>query len=196
MKLILKASLLFFCCLGLSACAYVPQTARLEPNVNIAESNEGNGAAVSVKVIDERPDNVIGHRGAAALAKGAAINITQDLETLVQTEILKGLAKKGFKPFSCSADEKPVLKVEIRLLEYYTSTGFWTGGVHTKAAIKAIAYVNGKTYENFYRVANEKRVMLVPTADANEKLINEILNDILKKLLDDSQLISFLAEAR
>jgi len=164
MKLMLKTVLLIICCAGLVSCAYTPQTARLEPNVNIATSSEGKGATVSVKVVDERPEDTIGHRGAAALFKGAEISLNQDLEKLFQTEI------------------------------YYTSTGFWTGGVHTKAAVKAMANVEGDSYENFYRVENEKRVVIVPTAEANEKLINEILNDILKKLFDDSELINFLAK--
>lgn len=192
MTLIPRIVMLMLIGLGLSACAYTPQTAVISPEVNLVESNEGHGASVVVKVVDERSDKVLGHRGSATF-KGAEITTNQDIESLIREEILRGLAKKGFNPIKCSSDSKPNLKVEIRLIEYSTSTGFWTGGIHTKAALKAIANVNGKTYENIYRVDNEKRVVVVPTASANQKYLNELVTDILSKLFQDDELISTLA---
>jgi uncharacterized lipoprotein len=174
------------------ACAFTPQTAVINPDVELTETDEGHGATVAVKVVDERPSDALGHRGAAF--KGAKITTDQNIEGLIREEIMRGLIKKGFKPISCDVNSKPNLKVEIRLLEYSTSMGFWTGGVHTKAALKAIADANGQTYENIYRVENEKRVVFVPTASTNEEYLNKLVSDILTKLFQDEKLIATLAK--
>jgi len=174
-------------------CALTPQTAVIKPNVELTETNEGHGAIVAVKVVDERPSNTLGHRGGGSL-KGAKITTNQNIEGLIREEVMRGLITKGFKPISCDKNNKPNLKVEVRLLEYSTSTGFWTGGVHTNAALKAIADVNGQTYEKIYRVENEKRVVVVPTASENEEYLNKLVSDILTKLFQDEKLIAMLAK--
>ena len=66
--------------------------------------------------------------------------------------------------------------------------GFWTGGVHTKAAIKAVAINNGKDYEEFYREENERRVMFVPFEDENARDINNTLSKVLMSLHHDINL--------
>jgi uncharacterized lipoprotein YajG len=192
MNLISKILFLMLICVVLGACAFTPQTAVIKPDIDLAETDEGHNATVTVKVVDERPDDALGHRGAAF--KGAKITASQDIEDLFRKEIMQGLAKKGFKPTNCGKDSKPNLKVEIRLLEYSTSMGFFTGGIHTKVTLKAVADVNGQTYENLYRVENEKRVMFVPTASANEKYLNQVVSDILTKLFQDQELITTLAK--
>ncbi len=193
MTLFSKIITFMLICFGLSACAFTPQTAVIKPEVNFTETDEGHGATVVVKVVDERSSKALGHRGSATY-KGAKITTTQDIEGLIREEIMQGLAKKGFKPIDCTSECTPNLKVEIRLLEYSTSTGFFTGGIHTKAALKAIANANGKIYEKIYRVDNEKRVVVVPTASANEKYLNQLVSEILNKLFQDQELIATLAK--
>lgn len=193
MKLSLRLVLMVLVCLWFSACAFTPQNAVIKPEVNLAKTNEGHGTTVVVKIVDERADKTLGHRGGAAF-KGAKITTTQNIEGLIREEIMKGLVKKGFNPKNCNPGGKPDLKVEIRLIEYSTSTGFWTGGIHTKAALKAIARTSGKSYEKIYRVANEERVFFVPTAEANEKYLNQLISDVLNKLFQDQKLIATIAK--
>lgn len=193
MKLILKSVFLIIFCIGLFSCAITPQTVRLAPNVDITNSSEGNGAMVSVKVSDERPQSTIGHRGPGF---GAKISIKQNLKEFFQNEILKGLTEKGFKPFLYKGKGKPILRVEIRSLKYHISGGFLTNDIYIGAAIKAIANVGDNSYEHFYRVENEKRAAFSLTAKDNEKLINEVIDDVLRKLLNDSELINFLANKK
>ncbi|MBF0205153.1 MAG: hypothetical protein HQK67_12825 [Desulfamplus sp.] len=192
MKFILKFVMVFIFCFGVIACADKPQNVKLMPDVPVIESNQGKGKMITVKVEDKRPNSVIGYRGSTDIANGGEITLSQSLEKLVLYESIKGLMKKGFNPLVCKADENPTLKIEIDLFKYYTSTSFWTGGVHTKATIKAMAVANRRHYENVYTVSNEKRNVVVSTTAQNEQLINEMLNDVLKKLLDDNQLIDFL----
>ncbi len=180
-------------CLTFVACAFNPQNTVIDPEIDLVESNEGHGNTVLVKVVDERADKVLGHRG-HTYGKGAEITTEQDLESLIREELLNGLAKKGFNPISCSVDNQPNLKVEIRLFKYTTSTGFWTFGIHTKAALKVIANYKGNTYEKMYRVDNEDREAIVPTAETNQEYLNKLMTDILLELLEDRKLIATLAK--
>lgn len=176
----------------LSGCAFTPQQANLAPTVSIIASDEGKNVAVGVRVIDERPSKSLGRRGTAY---GAAAEITaaQDLAVVVQQQVIDGLRKKGFNPVEFDRTKEPRLTVEIRLLEYSTSQGFWTGGVHIKGALKAVATRASDNYERMYRSEKEERVIVVPTAESNEKLINMALTELLDQMFADTDLFKFLA---
>ena len=167
--------------------------ANIAPTVTVVSSSEGTGVAVAVRVTDERPSKSLGRRG-TGIGDAAEITAAQDLAAVVQKEIIDGLKKKGFVAVDDSGASSTKLSVEVRLLEYSTSTGFFTGGVHIKGALKAVASKNGKTYEKMYRTEKEERVVIVPTADTNEKWINEALGDVLKQLMDDGGLTIFLTQ--
>lgn len=177
----------------LAACAFTEQKALLNPDLLVIENNIGNGKEIGVEVVDERPEDTLGYRGAANLSKGAAITTDQDVKDVFDRKIREGLKRKGFNPTLRTEEALRSLRVEIRSLEYYTTTGFWTGGVHTKTALKAIAKNAGKKYEQFYRGGNEERVHIVPFAEENEKLINTAISEVLLSLFSDKKLLQFLS---
>ncbi len=197
---IFKTILMLFCLIGIAACADKSQTVRLVPDIPVVESNQGLGKMITVKVVDRRPNNVIGYRTSSTISNGGEILLSQSLEKLVLYESIKGLMKKGFNPLAAKPeDSSPVLTIDIEEFRYYTSTSKWTGAVHTKATLKAMVNLvnpnmTKRFYENVYTVSNEKRNIVVTTAAQNEKLINEMLNDIMQKLLDDNQLLEFMAK--
>jgi uncharacterized lipoprotein YajG len=196
---ILKTVVVFFCCLGITACADKPQSVKLVPDIPVIESNQGKGKMITVRVVDKRPNNVIGYRTSSTVSNGGEITLSQSLEKLVLYESIKGLMKKGFNPLIAKPDEPPVLTIDIQEFRYYTSTSQWTGAVHTRATLRASvnlknASLTKRFYENVYSVNNEKRNVIVTTAAQNEKLINEMLNDVMQKLLDDNQLLEFMGQ--
>ncbi len=176
----------------LSGCAFIEQQATLRPQLTVAEGDVGRGTSIAVRIVDERPDRTLGHRG-TAYGKGAKIMTTQDVARVVHDQITDGLKRKRFVPIDYEPGTARALKVEIRLLEYSTSAGFFSGGIHTKATLKAVATNGGKEYENFYRVDNEERIVIVPTAERNEELLNAALSEVLRQLFQDQQLLAFLA---
>ena len=177
----------------MSGCAFISQEVKFAPNVSVPSSDAGRGVSVAVRVVDERPKKALGHRGTAY---GAAAEITtkDDLAEVVRTEIEKGLKAKGFGLAQFSQDYPVRLAIEVRLLEYTTSTGFWTGGIHTRGALKAVAAKNGKGYEKLYRIDDEERVIIVPTSDHNEQRINDALGKLIGELFMDLELFAFLAK--
>lgn len=187
----LRNILLAAACALVSACAFSPQTADIAPTVNIVPSQVGDGVTVAVRVVDERPSKSLGRRGTAY---GAAAEITaaQDLALVIQREVVKALEQKGFVTTDYSDGSDTRLTVEIRLLEYSTSQGFWTGGVHIQGTLKAVAAREGRYFDKIYRSSKEERVGVVPTAQTNEEWINSALGDVLQQMLDDDELIRFL----
>ena len=168
------------------------QKALLNPILDVKSENVGNNIQVGVKVLDERPEKILGYRGAASVSKGGVITTDQEVAEVFSEKIKEGLTIKGFQPTSYSDDISRTLKIEIRSLEYYTSTGFWTGGIHTKASLKAIAQNSGKEYEEYYRGGNEERIMVVPSAEENDNFINIAVSEVLEKLFNDKKLFEFL----
>lgn len=188
----MKSVLLAAACLFLSACAFSPQKANIAPTMAVTPSDVGSGVTVAVNVVDERPSKTLGRRGTAY---GAAAEITaaQDLAVVVQQHVVDALEQKGFTTADYDRDAPTRLSVEIRLLEYSTSQGFWTGGVQVQGTLKAVAMNDGEHFDKMYRSDEEKRVMVVPTADENEAWINTALSDVLNQMLNDDELVEFLA---
>lgn len=184
--LVLAVSMILF----VSGCAFKSQTVSFEPQVNVTKLDIGKGQKIILSVVDERDTKSLGHRG-GAFGKGAEISTEQDVADIIYKELSDGLVNYNFVPVS--EEEAPMsMKAELRLLEYSTSTGFWTGGVHTKSAMKVICSKGAEEFEEIYRVENEKRVVFVPGADKNTQMINEMLSEILNKVLNDEKLIDFL----
>lgn len=178
----------------ISACAYTPMTVSLQPDTTVTVSDIGSGKTVYLWVVDERDQQDIGHRG-AAMMKGARISLEEDLSAVVQSALSEMLLSKGFEvAYDDTRQLNPSLRVDIRNLEYSTSTGFWTGGVEVAAAMKATARGELETFENFYRFQNEDRVVVVPGAESNNERINAALNDVLHQLMRDRKLLEVLAQ--
>lgn len=172
-------------------CAYIPQQANLNPDLNIDSSGIGNNARIFINVLDERAGKSLGRR-AASYGPAAEITAKQELAEVVKTKLEQGLRAQGFLPGAKDTADS-ILIVEIRALDYSTSTGFFTGGVHIRAALKGRAKNRDAEMEKMYRYEKEERIIIVPTAGTNEKWINEALSTTLNKLLTDSELLAFLA---
>lgn len=185
-----KFLLLAMFAIATSGCAFNAQTVKLDPQVSVAPSNEGAGKIVALRVVDERPNQSLGRRGTAAVARGAEISSDRDVAAVVHEKVAEGLRAKGFE---VGEETDTRLTLELRQLEYSTSTGFWTGGIHVNGAIKAEAQRPGDSFEQMYRTESERRAVVVPTAGKNEDDINLGLADMLRKLLDDVGLIRFLS---
>lgn len=175
-----------------TGCAWTKQHIQLNPQLDDVSSNFGQGLEVGVKVTDERTDRILGHRSVGAV--GAEMTIDDHPEEVVKATIIKSLKSNGFTPVEYDPSLARNLKVEIRDIKFYISMGFWTGGVHTNAAVKAVATNNGSTHEEFYREENERRVAFVPGDKENARDVNETLSRCLQQLHHDQKLMGFLSQ--
>jgi uncharacterized lipoprotein YajG len=190
MKTLITAGL---AALAMTGCAYKAQTVNISPPINVAPSSVGAGIQVQVSVVDERASKSLGRRGNAY---GAAAEITAagDMTQIVRERVIEGLTRKGFVVTDQPAAGGPRLEVEIRLLEYGTSQGFWTGGVQIQSTLKADAENRGERFEKIFRSDREERVAVVPTAEKNAEWINRALGESLDQMLNDADLTAFLGK--
>ena len=183
-----------FALVTLGGCAWTSHTATLNPTVNVVSSAVGGGQPVEVEVVDERPRNIIGRRGAGGQI-GATITIDQDLEQLVREQLEEGLQKNGFA-IAGEGDgrEASSMKVEIRAFEYVLVMGFWTGSAQTNATMKAICRNGDETYEELFRTDHKRGAYAIPTGSKTDRILNEALSEILEKILQDQPLLRCLAQ--
>lgn len=193
----IRMALMLFTIAMVTGCAFSAQTVVIEPTVEVTPSNMGEGHNVGVYVVDERTSTEIGRRGTGAM-RGAAITTEQDIATVFSDAIVENLAAMGFEATAVMSPEASVsgtlLRVDIRSIEYETSMGFWTGGVHSRGAMKGTATREARSYDQLYRVDDEKRVMVVPGASKNSQLINTTVSALLQEMFNDVALFQFLAE--
>ncbi len=177
----------------LAGCAHTPQQVRLAPIVNVSPSVVDQGIRVTLGVLDGRPSRTLGHYGAIN-DPSTEITTSQDIAAIVKQEIIVGMRKKGFVVSNENVDGEVKLTVAVKLLEYSTAQGGLTDGVNIKSALKVVAIKNNKQLEKMYRIDNTERVLVAPSAETNERWINDALSDVLRQFLDDKELSNFLAK--
>lgn len=176
-----------------SGCAYIDQTLRIAPQVNVEEANIGQGKQVALRVVDDRDEQLIGKRGVQYFP-GGKISNEQDLAEVLKSALIEGLRKKGFKPVGDNESDH-LMKAELRSLTYTTSMGFWTGGNIGTAVVKIIAtQPSGKAYERTYRSQKEIRTAFVGSQETNSRVVNEALSEAVSKVFEDRVLLEFLAQ--
>ncbi len=178
--------------LSVVGCAYIDQNVKVNPTISLAKSDIGKGKKVSVQIIDDREEQIIGKRRDGYGLAGAKITTDQDLVEVLKVPIFEGLSAKGFLPTQ-ELDNTIALKVELRSLAYDNAVGLWTGGNIGKATIKVVATnAVGKTYEKNYRGQKEIRTFFVGSQETNAKVINGAFEEAILRMFEDEELLKFL----
>ncbi|WP_416306908.1 YajG family lipoprotein [Neptunicella sp. SCSIO 80796] len=185
----LGKALLVISLLIIGGCTTQPQQVVLNPVVELIPSKIGQQTSVQVKVIDQRPQQALGVRGDT---HSALITTNQALAAVFDNEIKKGLVSKGFV-ISDKASGTSTLLVTINELNYKTLKGSLTDEVQIKGAIKVQAKKHRSELNKVYEYEREDEVLVEPGVATNEKWINEALSETLKRLLNDKELLRFLA---
>ena len=146
----------------------------------------------SVYIVDERDQVSIGRRY-WGYGEAAKITTGQDVAELIRTEVVSALNSYSFEPVTAGENIPLSLKIEVRRLEYRGSQEF-TFGLHVFVTLKANARNGDNIYEKLYRVEKEDRVMIVADAETNARLINATLSDAISQMVNDSELLAFLAQ--
>ena len=176
-------------------CAFRSQTVTLEPSVDVSSQSIGNQQTIVVQVVDERTNTELGRRGNGAL-RGAAIKTDADIEAVFSESIINNLRTMGYNAVPADTPGTGVvMRVDVRSIEYETSSGFFTGGVHARGAMKVTATRNQTSYDRLYRVDEEKRTVVVPGANANSRQINTTVSALIQELFDDPALFDFINDS-
>lgn len=175
-----------------AGCAWIPQTAHLKVEPFVAPSNDGRGAEFAVEVLDRRMTTTLGYRGVDS--QNATITSKQNIAVLVRDALLAGFAKKGFQVKPHEGEAGLVLTVELAKLDYTTDMDFWKGVVMTEAVLNAKVVKNRVRFEQVYTGHRNETTIEAPRAKTNERLLNEAITKATRNLLEDPDLVRFLAE--
>ena len=171
----------------------------LKPEINVASTDIGKGRAVRLKTVDERASPVIGkHHDTKAFLNfgGYAIYTSKGAREVVETALLDGFKRKGFKPSLEEGSAEYGLRVDIQRLDYsYTQfAGFFTNTLRTAADLKGTCIVNGKdSYDRVYWVEETDSGFMTAPISIRKDLEN-VLSKAIQSLLDDPKLQECLAQ--
>lgn len=175
-----------------TGCTFTHQAVKVEPVADVPTSNVGQGRAVRVHVVDERPKSTLGTRGARGV--GADMTIDGDITEIFRSAIERGLATQGFTPSREPTGERE-LRVELRNLDYNVIVGFWAGTLKVDCALKGICRRGAVTpFERLHRGEFTESVQVVQGAEANNRYVSEAASKAVSALLGDSDLLRCLAE--
>lgn len=178
--------------LSTASCAFTPQAVYLRPQLPAMKTSVGQGKAVAVTVVDERPRSTLGTRGAKGV--GADITLKEDLASMLRPAVADSLRQRGFNPVIDKPADGRELRIEVRTLDYTLTQGLLAGNLRTECSLKAVCILgHTRPYENFYRGEHTQTALVIPSGSANEAYINDAVSKALEPLLQDSELMQCLA---
>jgi uncharacterized lipoprotein len=152
----------------------------------------GKNLELPLTVVDERPRQTIGTRGARGV--GAEMTIDGSLAEIVRDAVAEGLTAQRFRPTGANARALSNLRIEIRNLDYGVTVGFWAGALKVDVTLKAICSREGiRSYEMLYRGEHSESVQVVQSTEANNSYISSAVSQAVNALLKDDQLTKCLA---
>lgn len=170
----------------------------LAPELAPARSQPGSGRTVALAVIDERPELALGRR-TTAFGGAAEISTEQDVAEVIRMTLAEGLRRRGFTIVPSAREADIVLRMELRLLEQFaTAAGIMSIGTQTRAAMKADVVKKSdpariQLFDKIYRAESMHDSVFSPPARVNARMINKTLSALVNEVLEDEELISFLA---
>lgn len=175
-----------------AGCGLSPQTVVLEPTPQVEPRNIGRNIPVRVSGVDQRGQEAFGTRG-GVYRETSLIRPANDVGPALAEPVRKGLQALGFNALNPGAD--PVrLEIQLRELSYAPEPGSVVNRVEIKAHVVARALDReGNEYEGHYRAGNFYEQPFTPTVKQNADRLNDTLTRAVEKLLQDPQLLGFLA---
>lgn len=174
-----------------AGCTFKHQAVKIQPTVDIAQSDLGKGRKVLVRVVDERPKTTLGTRGARGV--GADMTVEGDVTRILKSSIEEGLLKQVFVLTQDTLEERQ-LRVELRNLDYDVIVGFWAGTLKVDTTLKGVCqHGSTRPYEGMHRGQFTESVQVVQGAAANNDYVSDSVSKAMNSLLADQELMRCLS---
>lgn len=176
----------------LAACAQSPQRINVAPTLTMTGSDmTGNGRAIIVSASDQRPSKVLGSLG-GVYGDTATLTIGNNLEQALTQAANGMLAAQGY--VVNSPDPSAVqLNIVVERISYEKVNQQPVGNiVKLSAVLRADVTRQGETYTGRYTTESEHPNLARPDPEDNEKYVNDLLADTLKRMFGDNRLREFL----
>jgi len=184
----MKKLLIIAALLALASCTHLDRKIKLDFSQNPKKSNFGSGIKTSVNVIDERLDkNKIGSKEFCDNKK-ITLSSEENIAQLFKKKIDESLKQKGF-----SSGGDRLIEVHIQQFNYKAECGF-LGKAEAEIALQ-ISITNTKTnlkVTRDFELKNDSKHFIIPLAATDEKIINELLEDMMDNILENEALLKNL----
>lgn len=166
-----------------------PQTIQITPEIVVSGRSLRLQGLVSITVYDERTIPQIGMRD-GIYQKSRFIYLDEYFTHSIKTAVEGFLRTRGMEPVSSSSVTQ--MQIYIDQLSYYVPEGTYVSSVNLKAAIRVEILKGGSRYAGRYLSDDSYRVMNAPSNSQNAEMTNAVLNKVLVRAMEDTELLSFL----
>jgi uncharacterized lipoprotein YajG len=152
---------------------------------------------LALAVADQRPQKAFGTRG--GVYNTALITPRTDVAQAIQRVLAERLGASGFQVVPWQQGLEPSLRVMVSSVDYVVNQASTIGGplineVRVHAVIEAIAINTGMSRSGHYQANSARRQVGFLSAPDNEFIINEVIAQALKQLLQDQNILNLLAQ--
>lgn len=176
----------------LSSCALSPQTVAIKPLLDVQSYPIGRGRSLALDVVDQRPDVHFGTRG--GVYGTALISPRVDVAQAIRQSLAERLSANGFSVTLPQPASPLSMRVEIQRIDYIASGDPIVNEIQVRAAIRAITRNGEKSLSSQYKASNTRQVLKPPNEVENEAIINEVVAETLKRMLNDKSILDLLAQ--
>lgn len=177
----------------LAGCGVPGQTVSFKLDVKEQSSSIGKGKTVALRVVDARPEKVLGYRDMDT-SRNSPIRVEGNLTEIVGAAASRALSDMGFSPAPYSESASRSLIITIRDLNYLAKSEGVTKKVSVKCVLSGKAKNGPGTWEGNYPVRQEKEVVITPDENSNARFLNDVLSESLTMLISDPDLQQFLGK--
>ncbi|QEU06157.1 YajG family lipoprotein [Pseudomonas oryzihabitans] len=179
--------------LTLAGCASSPQQLSPQPQITAPIAPVGQGQPVSVQVVDGRSSFTLGTRGGLYPDTSVVVVQTQDVIPKLQAEAEKAVRQMGFTPSPNAGPGAPQLTLTLAELNYQSPKELYVTASDVAAAFQVDVRNSQRGYRGRYGASLNQRFGMAPNAEANTKLVSDVLSDALTRVFKDPTVVQVLS---
>ena len=142
-------------------CRLRPQNIKLDPPVDVAPSNVGQGKIVWVQVRDTRVRKTLGNVGDPD-GKFTQVSVDDDFSSTVYQRLSTAMRKIGFVASPTPGPDDRKLVIEVRELKYQSLKQTLTFSTEVSVSLIAMASRGNDHYDRVYNAGETKPVRCCP----------------------------------
>ncbi len=177
----------------LQGCSLRPQNIKLDPPVEVAASNVGQGKIVWVQIRDARVRKTLGNVGDPD-GRFTQVSVDDDFSSTVYQRVSAAMRKIGFVASPTPGPDERKLVIEVRELKYQSLKQTLTFATEVGVSLVAMATNGNEHYDRVYNAGEQKTGPLLPDEKERAETVNKVVAMALDDMLNDSKLVGLLAQ--
>lgn len=179
--------------LTLAGCASSPQQLSPQPQITAPIAPAGQGQPVAVRVVDGRSSFTLGTRGGLYPDTSVVVVPTQNVLPQLQATADKAVREMGFTPSPNAGPGVPQLTLTLADLSYQSPKELYVTSSNVGATFQVDVSNSQRSYRGRYSASLDQRFGMAPNAEANTKLVSDVLSDALTRVFKDPTVVQVLS---